>query len=108
MSNTSSTREVWITGIGLASSLGEGLDQHWDAVTRFKQTLADISRAVIEDGIAEGRFRAPANMDEAVIAVGSTLMLCAHPVLLQEGLREDNPGRARALADLVVRSLMRP
>lgn len=85
-----------------------GLDQHWDAVTRFKQTLADISRAVIEDGIAEGRFRAPANMDEAVIAVGSTLMLCAHPVLLQEGLREDNPGRARALADLVVRSLMRP
>ena len=32
MSNTSSTREVWITGIGLASSLGEGLDQHWDAL----------------------------------------------------------------------------
>ena len=25
-------REVWITGIGLASSLGEGLDAHWAAV----------------------------------------------------------------------------
>jgi 3-oxoacyl-[acyl-carrier-protein] synthase II len=24
--------EVWITGIGLASSLGEGLDAHWDAL----------------------------------------------------------------------------
>ena len=32
MSNSSSAREVWITGIGLASSLGEGLDQHWDAL----------------------------------------------------------------------------
>lgn len=25
-------REVWITGIGLASSLGEGLDAHWQAM----------------------------------------------------------------------------
>ncbi len=24
--------DVWITGIGLASSLGEGLDAHWDAL----------------------------------------------------------------------------
>lgn len=26
------SREVWITGIGLASSLGEGLDAHWEAM----------------------------------------------------------------------------
>lgn len=26
------TREVWITGIGLTSSLGEGLDTHWTAM----------------------------------------------------------------------------
>src|SRR5881227_4207239 len=24
--------EVWITGIGIATSLGEGLDAHWDAL----------------------------------------------------------------------------
>src|ERR1700744_2079617 len=30
--STTPAREVWITGIGLASSLGEGLDQHWDAL----------------------------------------------------------------------------
>jgi 3-oxoacyl-[acyl-carrier-protein] synthase II len=24
--------EVWITGIGLATSLGEGLDANWDAL----------------------------------------------------------------------------
>src|SRR6201989_3202147 len=30
--STTPVREVWITGIGLASSLGEGLDQHWDAL----------------------------------------------------------------------------
>jgi 3-oxoacyl-[acyl-carrier-protein] synthase II len=26
------SREAWITGIGLATSLGEGLDTHWDAL----------------------------------------------------------------------------
>src|ERR1700748_3099577 len=26
--------EVWITGIGLATSLGEGLDAHWDALNQ--------------------------------------------------------------------------
>src|SRR5437773_3200027 len=25
-------KEVWITGIGIVSSLGEGLDAHWDAL----------------------------------------------------------------------------
>ena len=29
-------REVWITGIGLVSSLGEGLDAHWDALESGK------------------------------------------------------------------------
>src|SRR4051812_27685602 len=29
--NTGS-REAWITGIGLVSSLGEGLDAHWEAL----------------------------------------------------------------------------
>src|SRR5215218_2428333 len=27
-----SAKEVWITGIGVVSSLGEGLDAHWDAL----------------------------------------------------------------------------
>ena len=25
-------KEVWITGIGIVSSLGEGLDAHWEAL----------------------------------------------------------------------------
>ncbi|ACI93612.1 beta-ketoacyl synthase [Afipia carboxidovorans OM5] len=32
MNDKTTAREVWITGIGLASSLGEGLDEHWDAL----------------------------------------------------------------------------
>jgi 3-oxoacyl-[acyl-carrier-protein] synthase II len=33
-SSNPGTVEVWITGIGLATSLGEGLDAHWDALNQ--------------------------------------------------------------------------
>ncbi|HEX2655335.1 MAG TPA: beta-ketoacyl synthase N-terminal-like domain-containing protein, partial [Xanthobacteraceae bacterium] len=45
MSNTSSTREVWITGIGLASSLGEGLDQHWEALEARRVNIDETTYA---------------------------------------------------------------
>src|SRR5260221_2705025 len=40
-------REVWITGIGLVSSLGEGLDAHWQALaeTARPQPKVDLSFA---------------------------------------------------------------
>ena len=36
-------KEVWITGIGLVSSLGEGLDAHWDALNE-KRVNVDEKR----------------------------------------------------------------
>jgi 3-oxoacyl-[acyl-carrier-protein] synthase II len=33
-SSNSASAEVWITGIGLATSLGEGLDANWDALSQ--------------------------------------------------------------------------
>ena len=38
-------REVWITGIGLASSLGEGLDAHWRAMAEAErpQPVVDVA-----------------------------------------------------------------
>src|SRR3954467_1866091 len=34
-------REVWITGIGIVSSLGEGPDAHWDALNEKKINVDD-------------------------------------------------------------------
>src|SRR5437763_14203621 len=34
-------KEVWITGIGIVSSLGEGLDAHWDALDAKKVNIDD-------------------------------------------------------------------
>jgi len=36
-------REVWITGIGLVSSLGEGLQAHWDALTQGQAPVTDAT-----------------------------------------------------------------
>src|SRR6478736_10195169 len=39
----SGAKEVWITGIGIVSSLGEGLDAHWDALNA-KRVNVDVKR----------------------------------------------------------------
>ena len=37
--------EVWITGIGLASSLGEGLDANWDALNAGRINVDETNYA---------------------------------------------------------------
>ena len=37
----SPAKEVWITGIGIVSSLGEGLDAHWDALNNKRINIDD-------------------------------------------------------------------
>src|SRR6266536_44884 len=40
-SKSPAAKEVWITGIGIVSSLGEGLDAHWDALNAKRINVDD-------------------------------------------------------------------
>jgi 3-oxoacyl-[acyl-carrier-protein] synthase II len=44
-SSNSGSAEVWITGIGLATSLGEGLDANWDALSQRRINVDEKSFA---------------------------------------------------------------
>jgi 3-oxoacyl-(acyl-carrier-protein) synthase len=43
-------RETWITGIGLVSSLGDGLEANWDAAVEPKSADVTIGGAAAFDG----------------------------------------------------------
>jgi 3-oxoacyl-[acyl-carrier-protein] synthase II len=60
-SSSSESAEVWITGIGLATSLGEGLDANWDALNARRIN-------VDEKGFAPYIVHpfAPVNLDEQI------------------------------------------
>src|SRR6201999_1470965 len=45
LSGTSAPAEVWITGIGLATSLGEGLDATWDALNQKRVNVDETGFA---------------------------------------------------------------
>ena len=42
--SSAQAKEVWITGIGIVSSLGEGLDAHWEALNAERRINVDDKR----------------------------------------------------------------
>ena len=88
----------------LTEMVQASMAENWESVDEFRATLLAVSRAVIEEGVMEGAFRVM-DLDIAAHGMASTLLLCSHPVLVQEALLEDPVVRAKAIAQLVVGGL---
>lgn len=81
------------------------LDKHWDSVTRYVATIREVALYLIEEGIAAGHFRTTPCIDDRADALATSLLICVHPVLLNEARNDDPVGRARRLAALVTDGL---
>src|SRR6267142_2439478 len=68
-SSNSGPVEVWITGIGLATSLGEGLDTNWDALNGQRIGTYAAGLALDSAGV-KGNKEILARMDMIVAAGG--------------------------------------
>jgi 3-oxoacyl-[acyl-carrier-protein] synthase II len=108
-------REVWITGIGLVSSLGEGLDAHWRALAETARPQAVVDRETMrpfaihplvkldldkqiprradqrqmEDWQRVGTYAAGLALDDAGVAGKPELLARTHAIIAGDGGERD-------------------
>ncbi len=82
-----------------------GLDQNWAAIDIYVSAMGEVARHLIDEGIATGDYRTPPDAAERAKALAATMLLCSHPVLLNEARNQDPVGRARMVAALVIDGL---
>jgi AcrR family transcriptional regulator len=83
----------------------EAVHHEWSAVQRHKQTIGDVARHVLREGMANGEFDPALDEDRTVEALWSTLVPFAHPKVLEQTINTDLEKRAGSVADLVLRGL---
>lgn len=88
----------------LTEMVQASMAENWESVDAFRATLLAVSHAVIEEGVGDGTFQV-ADVDAAAHAMAATLLLCSHPVMVQEAVLGDPAARAKAIAQLVVGGL---
>jgi 3-oxoacyl-[acyl-carrier-protein] synthase II len=120
-------REVWITGIGLVSSLGEGLDAHWAALadaaqpkpvvdldftppfgihpmvplTLDKQIPKKSDQRQMEPWQRLGTYAAGLALADAGIAGNTEILSRTHAVIAADGGERDVPTDTAILEGLV-------
>jgi|APCry1669190591_1035303.scaffolds.fasta_scaffold06323_2 AcrR family transcriptional regulator len=82
-----------------------GLQHKWASIERHIETLDEIARHIVQEGRTSGEFERKTPLDETANAVSSTFAPFCHPVLLENGLDQDMPAQADAVASLVLRGL---
>ncbi|MFQ3664413.1 MAG: TetR/AcrR family transcriptional regulator [Sphingomonadaceae bacterium] len=83
-----------------------GLDQGWQAVEHFKETMRAAARAIIEDGRASGEFETRTPLADVVDAIWISMVPFAHPAVLEHlNTTVDLDRHARHMANLALRGL---
>jgi 3-oxoacyl-[acyl-carrier-protein] synthase II len=119
-------REVWITGIGLVSSLGEGLDAHWTALAEAdhpqpvidyaftppfgihpmvtlaldKQIPKKSDQRQMEPWQRLGTYAAGLALDDAGIAHNAEILSHTHAIVAADGGERDVPADTAILEGL--------
>lgn len=79
-----------------------GLDAKWPAVERYDNALEEVAKYILMEGIEKGLFRRVVSTADTARSIGAMLLLCSHPVLVNEARNKDPVGRARGLAALMI------
>ncbi|MEI8145222.1 MAG: beta-ketoacyl-ACP synthase [Alphaproteobacteria bacterium] len=122
----STDREAWITGIGLVTALGEGLDAHWSALTGSKDdwlkidqttyspyqvhpaVAIDIAKQIPDRGDRRqmeawqrlGTYAAGLALDDAKVKGDKSLLSAMHMVVAAGGGERDNAVDVSVLSGL--------
>lgn len=82
-----------------------GMDANWPAVESYLDALDAVSGHILAEGIESCRFKRVDSVVETARSIGALLLLCSHPVLVNEARNKDPVARAKGVVTLMLEGI---